>query len=111
MKVQPSFSADRYAEQLQCAGRELAAFISAVTRLYGAEQARISAEDWLNEAQEMTGSPRPAGRNFRAVTIAASALLAERLNQARSPTQAGVESDTKVSGIPLSNCSARRLLF
>ena len=72
-------SAETDAEQLQCANRELAAFLGAVTKLYGTEQASFSAEDWLNEAQQMDSSPSSAARDWRAVTIAASARLASRL--------------------------------
>jgi hypothetical protein len=103
MHVHLSFPSGGYADEVQCADRELAAFISAVTKLYGAEQARISAKDWLDEAQEMDGVQRSARRNWRAVTIAASALLANRLNQSRRRTRAGVASDPKVSAIPSSN--------
>jgi hypothetical protein len=34
---------------MSMAERELSAFLSVVTELYGAEQARISAEDWIDE--------------------------------------------------------------
>lgn len=73
-------SAENHAEPLQGACRELAAFVAAVTKLYGAERASLSAEDWLNAARQMEGSPWSSGRNWRAVTIAASARLASRLN-------------------------------
>ena len=55
--------------------RELSAFSSAVTELYGAEQARVSAEHWLDQLELMERSPRSA-RDWREVTIAAAALLA-----------------------------------
>ena len=39
------------------AERELSAFFKAVTKLFGSEQAEISAEDWLIELSESDGLP------------------------------------------------------
>ncbi len=61
------------------AEREFSAFISAVKELLGPEQAQLSAVDWLDEL-EMDSQPRSTSRDWRAVTIAASARLANRLN-------------------------------
>jgi hypothetical protein len=60
--------------------RCLSWFISAVTELYGPEQARVSEKDWLDEFELMDAPPSPTGRNWRAVTIAASARLANRIS-------------------------------
>jgi len=84
MNAQPSLAAENYDEQLQRADQELAAFIGAVAKLYGSDQARLSAEDWLDEAKEMDRPPRAGARNWRAVTVAASARLANRLNETRA---------------------------
>lgn len=73
------------------AERELAAFLGAVTELYGAEQAEISAEIWLEELDSMNSLPGPASRDWRAVTVAALARLANH------------PAATKVSAIPSSN--------
>ena len=86
MDSKDSFSNSVYDEQTHLAERELSAFIGAVTRLYGPEQARLSAEDWLNESDLMDSPPRSEDRNWRAVTIAASVRLAERVN-ANLPNQ------------------------
>jgi hypothetical protein len=59
--------------------REFSAFISAVKELLGPEQAQLSAVDWLDEL-EMDSRPESTSRDWRAVTIAASAPLANRLN-------------------------------
>ena len=75
-----SFSNLIYEEQAHLAERELSAFIGAVTNLYGPEQARLSAEEWLEEADVMDSPPRSEERDWRAVTIAASARLANRVN-------------------------------
>jgi len=74
------FSDSIYDEQTHLAERELSAFISAVTELYGPEQARLSAEDWLEESELIDSPPRSEARDWRAVTVAASARLAHRVN-------------------------------
>ena len=75
-----SFLCPIYDEQIDLAERELSAFFRAVTDLYGPEQARVSAEDWLEESDLMDSPPRPEGRSWRSVTIAASARLADRVS-------------------------------
>ncbi|MBV8050779.1 MAG: hypothetical protein JOZ80_06300 [Acidobacteriaceae bacterium] len=75
-----SFSDPIYEEQMRLAERELTSFIAAVKTSYGAEQARLSAEDWLDESELIDSPPRSEERNWRAVTIAASARLANRVN-------------------------------
>ncbi len=69
-----------YEELVHLAERELSSFVSAVKELYGPELATLSAEDWLDESELMDGPPRSELRNWRAVTIAASARLANRVN-------------------------------
>jgi len=51
------------ADLMTTAERELGAFIGAVTELYGSEQARLSAEDWLNELALMDDLPGSANQN------------------------------------------------
>jgi len=80
MNEHEAFSDAIYEEQTHLAERELSSFIAAVTELYGPEQARLSAEDWLDESDLMDSPPRFELRNWRAVTIAASARLANRVN-------------------------------
>jgi len=104
-----------YADQMQLAERELAAFLGAVTELFGPEQAGLSADDWLDESELIGSPPRSTSRDWRAVTVAASARLANRLSLARDH-QASLEApsaastDTKVSPIPSSNRFASALL-
>ena len=57
---------------------ELSAFIRAVDELFGAEQARLSTEDWLDELELRDVLPRATSRDWRAVTVAASARFANR---------------------------------
>ena len=73
------FSDSIYEEQTHLAERELSSFIAAVTELYGSEQARLSEKDWLDESDSVDTPPFSTERDWRAVTIAASARLANRL--------------------------------
>ena len=67
-------------KQTYLAEREPSSFIAAVTQLYGPEQARLSAHDWLDESDLMDSPPQSEDRNWRAVTIAASARIANTVN-------------------------------
>jgi mRNA-degrading endonuclease toxin of MazEF toxin-antitoxin module len=97
-------------DQIDMAERELSAFICAVTELFGPEQARLSTEDWLNESEQMDRPPRTTIRDWRAVTVAASARLANRVTEARDRRALAASTDTKVSPILSSNCFASALL-
>jgi hypothetical protein len=88
MNEHDSFSDSIYEEQIHLAERELASFITAVTKLYGPQQAGLSAEDWLDESELMDSAPRSEARNWRAVTIAASARLANRVDARAAAGQA-----------------------
>jgi hypothetical protein len=80
MDTKESFSNSICKEQTQIAEREFSAFISAVKELHGPEQAQLSAMDWLDELDLMDSQSGSTSRDWRAVTIAASAQLANRLN-------------------------------
>jgi hypothetical protein len=80
MNTKESLSNSSCKEQMQMAEREFSAFISAVKELFGPEQAQLSAVDWLDELELMDGRPGSRSRHWRAVTIAASTRLANRLN-------------------------------
>jgi hypothetical protein len=68
-----------------CAGlvtmaeQELVAFFSAVTELFGSEQAELSAEDWLHELEAINGLP-VSSRECRLITIKVATRLAGRVN-------------------------------
>lgn len=79
-KEHESFSDPTYEAQTHLAERELSSFVSAVTKLYGPEQARLAAQGWLEEFELIDRSHLSTGKDWRAVTIAASARLANRLN-------------------------------
>ena len=69
-------------EKTHLAERELFSFTTAVEQLYGSEQARLSEMDWLDESDSMDNPPFSTEQDWRAVTIAAAARLANRLSVA-----------------------------
>ena len=79
MREPDLFSDSIYEEQTHLAERELSSFVAAVKASYGPEQAKLSAEDWLEESELMDSPPRSETRDWRAITIAASARLANRV--------------------------------
>ncbi len=80
MTERDSFPDSICKEQMYLAERELSSFLTAVTDLYGPEQARLSVEDWLDASGLTDSAPLSGAGNWRAATIAASARLANRLN-------------------------------
>jgi hypothetical protein len=66
--------------QMKLGERELGAFLHAVTELYGPEEAKISAQEWLNELDLLESIPGPTPREWRLVTIAAANRLSKRVN-------------------------------
>jgi hypothetical protein len=110
MNSDESFDTSTYADQMHLAERELASFIAAVTELFGPDEARVSAGDWLDESELMDSPPRATSRDWRAVTVAASARLASRLTVARDRRALAASTNTKVSPIPSSNCFSFKLL-
>ena len=80
MNAHESFSDLIREDQAHLAERELSSFFSAVTRLYGPEHARLSAQEWLDESELAYSQSLSKRQNWRAVTIAASARLAGRLS-------------------------------
>jgi len=98
MDEKKAISKDRTAEDciefsarlLPVAERHLAAFAQAVNGFYGPEQARQSAEDWLEELELMDWLQGEAP-NWRQITIAAAARLADRIDT-QSETDPGPHS-------------------
>ena len=74
-----------FAKLMTMAERELGAFISAVTELFGSEQAGLAAEDWLDELVLIEALPGLTSRDWRLITIAASARLANRVSAVMVP--------------------------
>lgn len=83
------FSAEIQAELFNRAEKELAAFVAAVNTLYGEEQARAAADDWLLELIALKEPCNVASLDLRSVTIGAAICLARRLS-IPSPARAGL---------------------
>ncbi len=107
MNTEESFCDSTHQDLIQIAERELSAFLRAVTELFGPEQAKVSTEDWLEEAALMDGPPGSTNRDWRAVTIAASARPANRLADAR-PCRSGRRIGERFVGSSRQGFSARR---
>jgi hypothetical protein len=84
MNEHESFSDRICQKQTYLAERELSSFVAAVMKMHGPEQARLSAQDWLDEYDLIDSPPLSQESDWRAVTIAASARLAGRLNGTRN---------------------------
>jgi hypothetical protein len=81
-----SNSNPRCADFITMAERELSAFFNAVTRSFGLEQAKLSAEDWLQELIEIDGLPAST-REWRLITAKVSTRLASRVNASYLSTE------------------------
>ena len=77
------------ADLMTMAEREWSAFFSAVTQLFGSEQADLSAEDWLHELIEIDSLPSSA-REWRLITAKVSTRLPGGVN-ASSPSSLSAE--------------------
>ena len=64
------------------AGRELGAFMKAVTDSFGPKEGRLAAEDWLQVLDSREELPGTSADDWRSITIAAASRLATRLNAA-----------------------------
>jgi hypothetical protein len=65
-------------EFMTMAERELSAFFNAVTHLFGSEQAELSAEDWLQELNQIDDLPTSVPK-WRSITAKVSTRLASRV--------------------------------
>jgi hypothetical protein len=95
MNSQEPSSSSNCAIEIEIAERELSAFIRAVTQLFGPDEAKLSAEDWLDELELVGSQHRATSRNWRVVTIATAARLANRLavpQHRRSDPRVGILS-------------------
>ena len=108
MNPRGQFSDSSCTDQMHLAERELSAFVRAVTQLYGCEEAKLAAEDWLDESELMDSPPLLTNRNWRAVTIAASARLANQLSIASQQRTLLLPNKRQASEIPSSSRSPSR---
>jgi NAD(P)-dependent dehydrogenase (short-subunit alcohol dehydrogenase family) len=67
------------------AERELSAFISAVEKVFGPEQARRSALDWIEELERINWPPGDSVPDWRQITVAASARLGALASRSGDP--------------------------
>jgi hypothetical protein len=67
-----------YVSLIVTAERELGAFVRAVTDLFGAEQAELSAEEWVAALESWEASVDLGISDFRRITLKAAAGLAYR---------------------------------
>ena len=75
------------AELTNMAEKELAAFFSAITALFGSEKAGYAADAWLRELDAVNNVPASA-RDWRSITVKVATQLANRLNPATKRQQA-----------------------
>jgi hypothetical protein len=68
---------------LLTAERELASFYGAIERMYGSEEARRAAHDWIDEVESMDSPVNGVLPNWRRATIVAADCLASRVVQRR----------------------------
>jgi hypothetical protein len=92
MNTEESFDNSTYTDQIHLAERELASFIGAVTGLFGPEQAKLSAEDWLEESELIDSPPRSTSRDWQSVTIAAPGEAGKSADR-RAASNAACRSD------------------
>ncbi len=62
MNDSESFPNSTYKKQTHLAERELSSFVTAVTKLFGPDQARIPADDWLGRSDLIGSPPRSEAR-------------------------------------------------
>jgi hypothetical protein len=74
------------ADFMTMAERELAAFLNAVTQLFGSKERELSAEDWLQELSRAERLPASTGE-WRSITAKASTRLAGRVNRSSLTTE------------------------
>jgi hypothetical protein len=67
------------------AEKELSAFISAVRKLFGAEQARQSALHWIEELERMDWPPGESIPDWRRATVVASSRLGTLMSGSGEP--------------------------
>jgi hypothetical protein len=70
---------ERVAKLMMTAESEFAAFYEAVFRRYGSKEARMAAQDWIEELETMDWPTGWALPNWRYVTIIAANCLALRI--------------------------------
>ena len=70
---------DRQNRLFTAAEKEMSSFVSAVESMFGTEQARQAANDWITELESYAPDPKNGVNPWREVSIAAASRLAERV--------------------------------
>lgn len=109
MNTRESFNTLAYEEEMHVEEGELLAFFRAVAESFGPEQAWLSVHDWLDESDLLDGPPLSMNRNWRAVTVAASARLANRESAAGRRVGLVASPETRVLPTSSLNCFANVL--
>lgn len=76
-------SAGMMNDLLLTAERELASYYGAIERMYGSEEARKAAHDWIDKVETMDSPVNGALPNWRRATIVAADCLASRVVRRR----------------------------
>ena len=76
----------RCADFMTMAERELSAYFTATSQLFGSEQAELSAEDWLQELIQIDGLPTSA-REWRLITAKVSTRIVSGVNASSRSTE------------------------
>jgi hypothetical protein len=84
------------ADLMMMAQRELSAFFNAVTKMFGSEQAELSAEDWLRELIKIDDLPASA-RGWRSITARASTRLANRVNASPASSLSSLPTESQIA--------------
>jgi acyl carrier protein phosphodiesterase len=71
---------------LTMAEQELSAFFNAIRQRFGSEEAQLSAEDWLQELNQIDALPASIGE-WRSLTAKASTRLASRVSASSLSTE------------------------
>jgi len=74
-----------FAAVAAAAEQELSAFMKAVTDSFGPKEAIIAADDWIQELDLRETLPGASEYDWRSMTIAAAARLAERFMAQSKP--------------------------
>jgi hypothetical protein len=88
----PKISNPDCADFVKMAEQELTAFFQAITKLFGSEQAKLSADDWLQELMTVDGMPASI-REWREFTAKVATRLAVRLNTSFASTESQLSNE------------------
>jgi hypothetical protein len=77
---------DQHEDQFAAAKKEMGAFVTAVSKLYGKLEAERAADCWITQAENTDALTIHGYPNWRHVTVAAASQLAASRSMVRNPT-------------------------